>query len=468
MNGSGVPGLAGGTVAETLSAWGRGLRLEDVPEQARRAACRHLLDAVGTAVAAARLGAAAPALSVADSLGGPPQAAPLGSVRELSAAAAALADGALVHGLDFDDTHAAGLVHATAVVLPAAFTVGQQVGADGAQVLRAALVGYEVVCRVAMAVPHGFHARGIHATHACGTLSSAMVAGLLLGLPEDGLVAALGVAGSASGGLLEFLHTGSSTKALHPGTASMSGVLAAMLAAAGASGPASVVEGRYGVLGALTGTVPDPAAVTAALGESWEVTRVTVKPYPACQLLHATLDALRALPEPVAADSVAEVVADVHPDSVDIVCEPQSEKAAPRTPYDAKFSLPWSAAALLVDGAVGVETYDEASIARPQVRALAARVRTRVVDCPGHAADAPGRVVVRLTDGRQVEGRVPCSAGGPDRPLDDAGLLAKFTENCGGSPLAAELADRLLQLAGEPDLRRIHALAAQIVGTVSR
>jgi 2-methylcitrate dehydratase PrpD len=454
------------TVAAELAAWTLGPSPEQATEAARLAAVRHLLDGVGCALASARSGAAAPAVTVALGLGGPPEATVLGSRQRVSAPAAALANGALVHGLDFDDTHAGGLVHATSVVLPAAFAVGEQQGATGADVLAAAQAAYEVVCRVAAASPHGFHARGLHATHVAGTLSAATAAGRLLGLAPGTLVDALGIAGSASGGLLEFLDTGSSTKQLHPGTASLSGVLAARLAAAGGSGPASVLEGRYGIWAALSAKPADPASVLDGLGERWEVERITVKPYPACQLMHVTLDALAAALKgagQVGAGDIESISCDVHPDSASIVCEPAADKVHPLSSYDAKFSLPWSCAALVVDGSVGVATYEPASISRAEVAALAARVRTDVVDPGGVAADAPGRVVVRLTDGRVLEGAVARSAGGPAAPLSDAELDAKFISNAGGDPGAArELAAAVRSLAELPSLAPILDLAARV------
>ena len=167
------------TVGARLAAWTSGLRLADVPAPARRAALRHLLDGVGTALAARRAGVVDPAVAVARGLGGPAQAPVLGDRDAIGSAAAAFGTGALVHGLDFDDTHAGGLVHATAVVLPAAFAVGLERGATGAEVLAAAVAGYETVCRVAAASPHGFHARGLHATAIAGALSSAVVAARL-------------------------------------------------------------------------------------------------------------------------------------------------------------------------------------------------------------------------------------------------------------------------------------------------
>jgi 2-methylcitrate dehydratase PrpD len=452
------------TVAGRLADWAAAVRLADVPEPARAAACRHLLDGLGTALGALRRGDAVPAIAVARGLGGPPEATLLGTRERLGAPAAALAAGTMVHALDFDDTHAVGLVHATAVTLPVALAVGEQVGASGAEVLAAAVAGYEVTCRVAAAVPYGFQKAGRHATYAAGVFGAATVAGKLAGLPPERLLDALGIAGSMAGGLLEFLATGAATKQLHPGLASHAGILAARLAAAGADGPATVLDGRHGVWATMSATPADPNRALAGLGESWEVTRITLKPYPACQLSHAALDATAAVLDGVraagGAANIDQVVALVHPDSAAIVCEPAAAKVAPRTPYDAKFSLPWSVAALLLDGRLGVATYDPASVRRPEVAELAARVRTAVAPAAGVAADAPGRVVVRLRDGRELVGEVAGSRGGPAAPLDDAALLDKLAGLAGDGVDVGPLARTVRDLAAQPDLDPLLAQVA--------
>jgi 2-methylcitrate dehydratase PrpD len=435
------------TVAARLAEWAVGLRPEDIPAPVAHAARRHLLDGLGDALASARAGVVDAAVAVAGGLGGPAESTVLATGERVSAPAAALANGALVHGLDFDDTHAGGLVHATAVVAPAALAVGEQVDADGAALLTAAVVGYETICRVAAASPHGFHARGLHATQVAGTLAAAAVAAKLMGLDAATTTQALGIAGSSSGGLLEFLSTGASTKQLHPGSAAMNGILAARLAAAGATGPESVLEGPHGIYAALSARPADVESVVEGLGERWETTRITIKPYPSCQLMHVTLDALREVLVP--ADEVVEVVAQVHPDSASIVCEPAEVKVAPRTSYDAKFSLPWSVAAMLVDGDVTVATYDLDSVLRPEVAELSARVRTVVTSGEGVAADAAGEVEVRLRDGSVRVGRVPRSQGGPDAPLTDEALLAKFLANSDGRD---DLARAVLALGTEKSL----------------
>ncbi|MEU6137394.1 MmgE/PrpD family protein [Nocardioides sp. NPDC047086] len=450
------------TAARALADWAVALRFEDLHSGVRHAVCRHLLDGVGNAVGGRRLGLVAPARAVAEGLGGPPEARVLTGTNAISAPAAALATGALVHALDFDDTHGQALVHATSVVLPTALAVGQQTRATGAQVVTAAAAGLETACRIGAAVPHGFHARGIHATAAVGPLAASVTAGLLLGLGADTIVDALGVAGSSSGGLLEFLDTGADTKTLHPGTASMAGIVATRLAAAGARGPDSVLEGRRGLWATLTDATPDVAVVTGGLGERWEATRIGIKPYPSCQLMHVSLDALAALLGEVGGvevGTVARIEVHVHPDSIPIVCE-QRDGGRPRSTYDAKFDLAWSVAALLIDGAVTVDTYTDASIARPEVAALAQRVEVVERSAPVPAADAGGDVRVVLSDGTTHRGTVASSRGTAATPLSDDELVRKLVRNTGDHPDAVQLGEEVLGLAEAPSLDRLLELAA--------
>jgi 2-methylcitrate dehydratase PrpD len=455
-------------IADDLAAWATGP--VDPPVAVRAAAVRHLLDGVGTAIGGLRSGTVTAAVEVARGLGGPPEATLFGHTERVGAPAAALATGALTHALDFDDTHAGGLVHATAVVLPAAFSVGQQVGAPGRDVLTAAVVGLETVCRVASAAPHGFHARGLHATMVAGVFSSAVVAARLMGLSASVTTHALGIAGSQAGGLLAFLHGGASTKQLHPGLASQSGIVAARLAAAGATGPATVFDGPHGVFDALaTGTV-HKGSVVDGLGERWETTRIGIKPYPACQLAHAAIDAARVAVASLGGRStgstgstrglttadVARIDVDVHPDSAPTVCDDSRDLARPASPYGAKFSLPWSVAAAVLDGELTTRTYE--NIDRPDVTALAERVTWTVTPTGGHAADAPGAARVTLSDGSVVTGTVARSAGGPDDPLPDEALDAKFLGNAPGG------AEVLALVRSLDDLDSLEPLLAAVEG----
>ncbi|WP_378738025.1 MmgE/PrpD family protein [Nocardia brasiliensis] len=426
------------SAAATFAQWSVALRSADIPIPVRRAAVRHVLDGLGCAAAA--LTEEQPVLTVARELGGPAEATIPGTGERIGAPAAALAGAVLVHALDFDDTHAGGLVHATAPVLPVAFAVGEQTGATGAEVLTAMVVGYETICRLAATVPHGFHARGFHATSVCGVFAAALVAARLYRLSPTQTAHALGIAGSQAGGLLEFLTDGANTKQLHPGFAAHAGLLAARFAAAGVTGPRAVFEGEYGLYRALLGR--DGIDPSSGLGERWETTRITIKPYPACQVLHATLDAARTAD--VDAERIESVVADVHPDAVPIVCGP--DKGLPRTAYAAKFSLPWSVAAMLLDGRVSICTYRQ--VTRTDIADLAARVTHRVVDADGVVAEQPGRLRIRLRDGTDLVATVPGSRGAPDDP----GLDNLVRDKAIGNGLAPAAVDAILALADQENL----------------
>ncbi|MFE3454173.1 MmgE/PrpD family protein [Nonomuraea sp. NPDC059194] len=422
-------------IAEELASWGTAPL--EVPEEVGEAALRHLLDALGTAVAATRLEAAGPAVAVARGLGGPPEATVIGSPGKIGAPAAALANGTLIHALDFDDTHAGGLVHATAPVLPAVLAVGEETGAGGAEALAALVIGLETVCRLGAAVPHGFHARGLHATSVCGVFAAALAASRLYRLTPEQAVHALGIAGSQAGGLLEFVNTGAATKQLHPGFAAQAGILAARLAAAGATGPASVFEGAYGLYAVHADRRVETRAVLAGLGADWELTRITVKPYPVCQLSHAALDAGAELRAMIDGRDVTDVVVEIHPDAAQFVCGPGKDR--PASAYAAKFSLPWCLAVVLLDGELTVTAFDR--LDRPEVTALAARIRHQPVDFPCAAADQPGRVSALLADGTRVTAAVDRSGGGPGDPGIGELVRRKARANLG------DRADTLLTLS---------------------
>ncbi len=463
-------------IAPQLAAWA--VSPLAVPTEVTAAALRHLLDGLGTAVAGARAGAGGAAVSVATDLGGPTEATILGTATKVSAVAAGLANGTLVHALDFDDTHAGGLVHATSVVLPAAFAVGEQVGAGGREILEAAVVGYEVACRVAAAAPNAFHAGGLHATMVAGVFSSAAVACRLMRLDAATTTHALGIAGSQAGGLLAFLAGGASTKQLHPGFASQAGIQAARLAAAGATGPENVFDGPHGVYEALAPAarargIVDTGLILRQLGgpaaEDWETTKIGIKPWPTCQLAHVTMAAAaQALAD--SGSTAAQIVslrAQVHPDSAAVVCATDRDLTRPRSGYAAKFSLPWSVAALLVDGEVGVQTYaDPHRLADAETAALAGRIAWDVTDDAGVAADAAGDVELRLRDGRTITAHLDRSPGGGSNPLTDTDLYLKFAGNVGDR--APELAAALRALPEAVDLTQILSLAALAVADSSQ
>jgi len=434
------------TLSQDLVEWAWSLRAPAIDPSVRQAVCDHTLDGLGTALAASRLRQAPQAETLAARLGGPDEASIVGGGRT-GASVAALANGILIHALDFDDTHPGALVHPTAVVIPAALALGEKERVSGQDIIAAAAAGFETVIRLGAAVRHGFHARGFHATSVCGVFSSALVAARLMGLSQAQAVNTLGIAGSFASGSLEFLSDGSSTKQLHPGWASHGGIVAAYLAAEGASGPASILEGDAGIFQLYAASKVQASAITMGLGSTWHLSETIIKPYPICQLSHASIDALKRLrPQVVDLASIQQITFDVPSESVPIVCDPIEVKLHPRTPYEAKFSLQWCAAALLVQGALGVGTFEPANLSRSEILELAAKVRYRAYDPGVAAASAPGRVEIEI-GGHTLRAEVPCSEGVGAAEIDQ-----KLALNLGDSARAGELAGLVRSLERQPTL----------------
>ncbi len=449
--------------AERFAAWASGFSLEGVPSEVIDAATLHALDTMGCGLAAHALGEAVAARETMRETGGEPQASVIGCVDRLPAPSTAFANGMLCHGLDFDDTHPEAICHVSSVIVPAALAAAEAASANGKDLLAAMIAGNEIVARIGMAAPAAFHRRGFHPTSVCGVFGATTAAGRIARLPAGKLAHALGIAGSLASGIFEYLADGSQTKPIHAGWAAQAGLLAARLAAHGATGPATVFEGRYGVFAAFA----DLHAVSLEaqiedLGQRWETPRISFKPYPACHFVHAAIDAAavavrnRAL-EPA---EIREVVVAIPEPEIAIVLEPLAEKAAPRTGYDAKFSLPFTVAAMLVHGRVGVETYEGNAVKDPAVRDLARRVRYERRDFPTYPSAYPGAIRILLRDGRSLEAEVSTPRGGPNNPMTEAEVREKFRSNASlalDANHVAELEASLLALANQTDLRSVLA-----------
>jgi 2-methylcitrate dehydratase PrpD len=420
------------TAAERFAAFSSSLTVERIPEPVVESAKLHMLDALGCGLAAHALDTAPAAREAMVETGSIGPASAIGVSYGLPPADAALVNGVTCHALDYDDTHTGAVAHVSVAVIPAALAVAQSEGTDGADLLAAIVAGNEIVARLGMAVGSGFHARGFHPTAVCGVFGATAAACRLQSLDESTVTNALGIAGSMASGLLEYLADGSSTKRLHPGWAAHSAVIASRLAAHGATGPASVFEGHFGLYRAFAERDDiDVEALTGELGERWETSRIAFKPYPACHYVHASLDAAaQALAEtPVRTEDIEEIVALTTEAGVPLVLEPLAHKHRPRTEYEAKFSLPYSIASLLVRGHVDVSTYTDEAITDPDVLAVAAKVRYEVKDYDTFPRALPGGVRIHTRDGRTLEAELPYQRGGPENPMSAEQVREKFQTN---------------------------------------
>jgi 2-methylcitrate dehydratase PrpD len=416
-----------------------------VPRDVRHAVKRHLLDSFGVALAASGIDAAAPVVDAVKAWSGTREAGVIGSDAIVPAPAAALANGALIHGLDYDDTHVESVVHVSSVVVPAAFAVAQEAGASGSALITACAIGYEVAARIGAAAAGRIHARGIDATGIVGPFAAAVVAGRLWGLRADEIADALGIAGSQAPGPNAAAEDGSGSGRVQPGWASHGGVIAADLARRGFTGPHAVFEGFFGA--SLPDEHVDGGRLVRGLGYEWETMRIAIKPYPASHFVHAYMDAARAAK--VRAGDVEEVLCSVAAPVVGIVCEPRTAKIAPESAYAARLSLPYAVAAVLVGGRDGLELFDDEARADSRVLALAERVRYTVDGTLPFPATYGGRITLVRRDGREIHVEELVNRGHPDRPLSDEEVRAKFLANARhrlDDPTAEKLAASIDQL----------------------
>jgi 2-methylcitrate dehydratase PrpD len=364
-------------------------------------------------------------IEVAERLGGAPEATLIGGKTEVAAANAVLANGTLAHGLDFDDTRADAIVHTGSVAVPTALAVGEAVGASGRAVVEAMLVGVEVMCRVGLAVPGKFHTRHFHPTALSGSFAAAATAGKLYGLTEDQLVRAFGICGSQASGIIQYLADGSWTKRFHPGWAAHAGVVAALLAQAGFTGPERVFEGRQGFYQAFAGGYDEPRMehLLEGLGKVWEVEHLTFKPYPCGSIAHPYMDcALRLRAQhAIRPDQIAEIHCRTAQGPVPRLWEPLA----------AKFSLPYLVALMLVKGRAGLAEFTDEAVQDEAVLGVAATVHYELDPTIDYPRQFVGHVRIRLTDGRVVEERQDHPRGGPDFPMTREELEAKFRGNAG-------------------------------------
>lgn len=421
------------TVATRLARFALGLRFDAIAEEALARAKLHILDSLGIGLASSTFDFGRRTVDALAALAGAGPYPVLGMQTDLPLRDALLANGTLIHGLDFDDTHSGAVVHTSTSAVPIALWAGRHHAATGREALAAYLVAVESASRIGQAAQGGFHQRGFHPTGLVGIFGATLAAGRLAGLDEQQLAHAQGIALSMASGSLEFLEDGAWTKRMHPGWAAAAAVTACALARGGFTGPSRPYEGRFGLFSSYLGaqSAGQASACAAGLGESWEMLNVALKPYPACHYNHAFIDAALELRRRYgfAAEDVQSVQALIGAQQVAVVCEPEADKRRPANSYQAQFSVHYAIAAALVHGRFTLDELGEEALREARV--------LRLMDCTGYAADPhtafpryySGEVVLRLRDGRELRHREAVNRGAAPRPLSPDAVVAKFRAN---------------------------------------
>jgi 2-methylcitrate dehydratase PrpD len=416
------------TYSEQLAEFAANLKFSDIPSEVVGKMKLHFLDAVGIALAATRADAPRPVVLVAEEMGGLPESSIIGSLKKVAAANAAMANSALVHSLDFDDTHLEAHIHVSSFIVPTALAMAERVGASGKAAIEAAVAGVEVACRIGLAFRFPTNDRGIHTTGLVGPHGAAVVAGKAMGLSAKEIAMALGIAGSVSSGLLQGTVDGAKQKVFHPPWGCHGGILAARLASRGLTGPHRVYDGVYGLYTAFFGPDSyDGYKLVDGLGKEWETANIAFKFYPGGHGIHYFMETLHELWEGgLRASDIAEVIL--------VINERRKQahfseiKYAPPDEYVAKFSMPYMSARILLDGDLGLDSYSAEMRQQPEVVDLLKRVKY-IIKPDAMDPGKEGAVIVKKKDGSTLEHRSKGIRGTPEKPAKPEDVHKKFLRN---------------------------------------
>lgn len=389
-----------------------------------------LLDTLGLILGAAETPIGQAVRAAALQMGSGEDARSLGTGDRLPVGQATLIDGTLAHAADFDDTHDLSVVHPSAAIVPMALALGQSRQLTGLQILHAIAIGNEINCRIGSAAPGGFHSHGFHPTSVVGTLAVAITATILMGGSARQAVHAAGIAGSQAAGLMEAFADGTWSKTLHPGWACHAGLAAAALAIAGFTGPASILEGRFGLYHSHVqdaGYPFDLDTVVGELGARWAMLDCSFKPYPCAHAIHPFVDAALVVRQQAGAkiEQIVGIRASVGAKYQPLICEPMDAKLHPLTPTHARASLPYAVCVALSRGALGPADYAEDVIDDAGVRALASLFAYQTDQTPA-GSGFRGVLDVTLSDGEVLRHVEPVNRGSRTNPMPSSEMIAKF------------------------------------------
>jgi len=416
-------------VTRKLARYVVSAKYETLPAPVRKEAQRTLLNWAGCAIGGSRHETVDIAISALTPFAGPGQATVLGRKEKLDVLHASLMNGISSHIFDYDDTHLRTIIHPAGPVASAILALSEYQPVSGRDFLNALVLGVETECRIGNAVWPNHYDIGWHITGTAGVFGSAAAVGKLLRLNEQQMVWALGIAASQPVGLREMF--GTMTKSFSPGRAAQNGFTAALLASKNYTCSNQGIEAPRGWANVLS-SAHNYSETTEKLGQTYEVSINTYKPFACGVVIHPTLDACIQLRNQykLTPDQIERVELKVHP----LVLELTGKKT-PQTGLEGKFSVYYAAAVALIQGAAGERQFSDKLAKDPAVVALRDRIVTTIDPAIG---PAQVRAIVTLKDGRKLEKYIDNVIGSVKNPMSDAALEAKFADLAQGVIPAAQ------------------------------
>ncbi len=432
-------------VTDAIADFIAGTKWSDIPQEAVHLSKRAFLDTLGVTLAASHDESARIVREMLEDRTGKPVAGIIGTGEKTDSINAALINGTMSHALDFDDVNDPMMGHPSAPLIAAITALGEELETSGKEVLEAFVAGFEVECKLGLAVGPTHYVKGWHATSVLGTLGVAAACSKLLRLDANSTRMALGIAASMAGGIR--LNFGTMTKPLHVGLASRNGIQAALLAQKGFTSSAEILDTSLGFCRVFSISDSNPEITIDSLGSPWEIlsSGIGVKKYPCCYNVHRTLDAVHRIVE-AHQPPPQEVV------KVEITMPPGEDIALlysrAANGLEGKFCMEFCVASALVDRQITLDTFDDERVIRPEVQDMSARVELRhdpdqeqvIIDSSGHVE---ARVVMK--DGSEHVQRVTEARGSPQNPLSQNELESKYRD-CTKKILSPDQTQRSIDL----------------------
>ena len=415
------------SVAQHLGTWVANLAFDDIPEKVRQIARRCVMDTMAVSAAGTQTHVSQTMRTHAATVYGSGNCSVIGEARRLSMPGAALANGVAAHALDFDDTSYAGVVHGSAIVLPALLAAAEQGDINGAQFLTAFVAGSEVIYALGLTMSDHHYLKGWWATSTLGAIGAAAGAAKALGLGQEKTSRAIALAAVQANGMSVLF--GSDAKPLIAGQAARLGVEAALLADAGISGPETVFEDPRGFLALMNEGIKNPDGLRE-LGQTWRLLDpgIAIKRMPVCSAAQAAIEATQYLIASNGLDAaqIKTVMCHVpHLVKISLIHE------QPATASQAQFSMPFAVGCILALGILGPSQINRKTLANKEVQ----EAMSKITMVEGDELNGPTfqphfpectRVTLTMSTGQSFTHLTKAATGMPSNPLSDEALSEKF------------------------------------------
>jgi len=428
-------------------------RYEDVPRTAVEVAKKEVLDSLATALGGSSKAGVGELVDMVKEWGGNEQSTIIAYGMKCPAPNAAQVNATMIHALDYDDGHSSALVHIGCIAVSTCFAAAERTGKiNGKEFITAIALGADFLARLGLASRPGSSLvkSGWDLTTLYGFLGAAAMAGRIMGLDEERMVNALGIAYHQCAGNGQSVSDGALTKRMGPGLAAKGGITAALMAERGITGAKNSLEGEFGMFNLYHGGDYDAKTLTADLGERFEGINVSFKPYPCCGLTHPFIDATLSLMSRhnIKAEQVRDIIVYGGESAYAALCVPPEVKRAPRTIVDSQFSAPWTVATALIKGKVSLEDFTEQAIKWEEILKISQRVTCRLDPKLSRHGVGPGRVTILMKDGGEYTEEVEHPLGSIERPMTFEDCVAKF-RGCSAysiKPIPGDTIDKVIEL----------------------